>query len=55
VITIARLLYIRERRHCELERVGAFYFLCSGTTIDFFSPEVANEVFSDEIAGMQDD
>ena len=68
--TISRLLYIRERRHCELKRDALYCLRCSNdffikprlanSTIDeFFSTDVANrkidEVFADEIAGMQDD
>jgi len=70
VITIGRLLYIRERRHCELKRDALYCLRCSNdffinpklanSKIDeFFSTDVANrkidEVFADEIAGMQDD
>ena len=70
VITIGRLLYIRERRHCELKRDALYCLRCSNdffinpklanSIIDeFFSTDVANrkidEVFADEIAGMQDD
>lgn len=67
VITIARLFYIRERRHCELKGDALYCLRCSNdfftnpnSNIDeFFSTDVANrkinEVFADEIAGMQDD
>lgn len=48
VITIARLLYIRERRHCRQVMISSA-----------FSTDEANkkidEVFADEIAEMQDD
>ena len=61
MITIARLLYIRERRHCELKLDALYCLRCSNhffINIDeFFSTDVANrkidEVFADEIAGMQ--
>jgi len=64
VITIGRLLYIRERRHCELKNDALYCLRCSNDFFvnpidEFFSTDVVNrkinEVFADEIAGMQDD
>lgn len=59
VITIARLLYIRERRHGEIQRNTQYCHRCSRTYGYDFSTDIANrkidEVFADEIAGMQGD
>lgn len=59
LITIARLLYIREKKHCEV-RFNARCLECSGVASgDYFSSDEANqkidEVFADEIAGMKDE
>ena len=54
LITAARLLYIRERKHCQLQCTD---YDCQGSY--YFSNDEAykriDEVFADEIAEMQDD
>jgi len=59
VMTLARLLYIRERRHCESQRDSKYCSRCSRMLDGYFSTDVANrkidEVFADEMAGMEDD
>jgi len=59
LITIARLLYIREKKHCELQHAGYCCDCEREAGGYFFSSEQANkridEVFGDEIAGMEDD
>jgi len=63
MMTLARLLYIRERKHCELKTDEACcprcYHRFSTHSGHIFSTIVANrkidEVFADEISGMQDD
>ena len=58
LITIERLLYIREKNHCELRRTAS---RCGywGRADDYFSNDEAykkiDEVFADELAEMQDD
>ena len=54
VITLARLLYIRERKHCQKQCTnydckGSYYFSCDEAY------KRIDEVFADEIAEMQDD
>ena len=54
VITVARLLYIRERKHFQFQCTN---YKCEGSY--YFGSDEAykriDEVFADEIAEMQDD
>ena len=65
-ITIARLLYIRDRKHCDQRLLpppsfnrGHFGLINQEANDYLFSNDEANkkidEVFADEIASMQDD
>lgn len=59
LITIARLLYIREKKHCQVQSNGRC-LECGGVASgDYFNSDEANqkidEVFADEIAGMKDE
>ena len=59
LITIARLLDIREKKHCQLQR-SAYCLDCARMAGDYsFSTVEAqrkiDEVFAEEMAGMQDD
>ena len=59
LITIARLLYIREKKHCQLQCAVHCRHCKRKADEYFFSIDKANreieEVFADEISGMQDD
>ena len=60
MITIARLLYLRERKHYQFKRDAECYRCSRPLIVDVtFNTDAANkkidEVFADEIAGMQDD
>ncbi|KAF8802639.1 hypothetical protein BYT27DRAFT_7172701 [Phlegmacium glaucopus] len=59
LVTIAKLLYIRERKHGSYLQQGEYCISCSRRLrAGIFKRDEANkridEVFSDEIAGMQD-
>lgn len=59
LITIARLLYIREKKHCDLQ-CSVYCCDCSRKADDYFfstneASRTIDEVFADEFAGMQDD
>jgi len=59
MITIVRLLYIRERKHGSLQGAKYCHYCSRGANDYGFSSAEAykkiDEVFADEIAGMQDD
>jgi hypothetical protein len=57
--TIVKLLYIREKKHCELQ-CSVYCCDCSRRADDYFfnaneAGRIIDEVFADEFAGMHDD